>query len=249
MSILLWIILATFTISLISFIGVLTLGLKEKLLNKILLVLVALSAGALMGGAFLHLIPEAIEESKHHHEIFIYVLVGFGLFLLVEKLLHWRHCHKSHCKIHTFAYMNLIGDAIHNFIDGLIIAASFVTNFHLGITTTIAVALHEIPQEIGDFGVLLHGGFKKTRALFLNFVTALTALFGGVVGYFLSKYIESTTEFLIPLAAGGFIYIAASDLIPEIRKTGDLKKSLLYFTVFVIGILIMYGVTFIGHAH
>ena len=235
-----WIIIATIIISLISFIGVLTLGLKEKLLNKILLVLVALSAGALIGGAFLHLIPEALEENSHTSTVFIYVLVGFGLFYLVEKSLHWRHCHKGHCEIHTFAHMSLIGDAVHNFIDGLIIASSFVMDPKLGIVTTIAVALHEIPQEIGDFGVLIYGGFKKSKALFLNFLTATTALFGGIFGYFLSTYVESATELLTPLAAGGFIYIAASDLIPELHKESKFYKSLIAFACFFVGVGLMF---------
>ena len=194
-----------------------------------------------MGGAFLHLIPEAVEEFESFN-IFLYVLVGFILFFLVEKLLHWRHCHKQKCSVHTFAYMNLVGDGIHNFIDGLIIAAGFITNTHLGIVTTLAVALHEIPQEIGDFGVLIYGGFKKTSALFLNFVCALTAILGGVFGYFISANI---TEFLLPFAAGGFIYIAATDLIPEIKKEINIKSWIITFLVFLIGILIMYYVRFI----
>ena len=248
MSALMYIILATFLVSLISFIGVFTLGLKDKLLNKILLILVSLSAGTLMGGAFIHLIPEAVEKFQPTG-VFINVLIGFVIFLLVEKVFHWRHCHHGKCEVHTFAYMNIFGDIIHNLIDGMIIAASFVTNLHLGIVTTIAVAMHEIPQEIGDFGVLIHGGFKKTKALLINFFTALTAVLGGIIGFFLATYTKITAELLLPLAAGGFIYIAASDLIPEIRKELDLKKSILYFGVFILGIVLMYGVGFIGHSH
>ncbi len=246
MSTLLWILISTFLVSIIAFIGILTLTIKEKILNKILPALVALSAGALMGGAFLHLIPESVEKFSSDN-IFIYVLIGFVLFFFVEKILHWRHCHLKKCPVHTFAYMNLFGDAVHNFIDGLIIAASFVINIPLGIATTLAVALHEIPQEIGDFGVLVYGGFKKTKALFWNFICALTAIFGGIFGYLLSGYVESSTMFLLPFAAGGFIYIAASDLIPEIRKEADIKKSLATFGVFVIGIAIMFAVKFIVH--
>jgi len=244
-SILIWIIISTFLISLISFMGILTLLLKKKLFEKILLSLVALSAGALMGGAFLHLIPESIEKFSNNINIFVYVLLGFILFFIIEKVLHWRHCHKINCKIHTFAYMNLLGEAVHNFIDGLIIAASFVLNVHLGITTSIAVALHEIPQEFGDFGVLIYGGFSKFKALSLNFLVALTAIFGGIFGYFLSNNIEISIMFLLPFAAGGFIYIAASDLIPELKKEKNLKNSLITFSVFLIGILLMYLVKLI----
>ena len=246
MEILLWIIISTFLISMIAFIGILTLSMKEELIKKIVSFLVSLSAGALMGGAFLHLMPEAVEKSEDPG-IFIYVLVGFTLFFLVEKLLCWRHCHEGKCPVHTFAYMNLLGDGVHNFIDGLIISASFVTNIPLGIATTIAVALHEIPQEIGDFGVLVYGGIKRTRALLLNFVCAITAVLGGVFGYFLSDYMGSSILFLLPFAAGGFVYIAASDLIPEIRKEVDIRKSLLSLGIFITGILIMYATKFIAH--
>ncbi len=240
MSALIWIIVSTVVISLISLVGILTLLIKGKLFDKILFLLVALSAGALMGGAFLHLIPESLENFSNNSNIFLYVLLGFCLFFLIEKILHWRHCHKVNCSVHTFAYMNLFGEAVHNFIDGLIIAASFVLNFNLGITTSIAVALHEIPQEFGDFGVLVYGGMSKSRALLLNFLVALTAIVGGIFGYYLSNFMEGSIMFLLPFAAGGFIYIAASDLIPEIRKEGHLGKSLLTFSVFILGIILMY---------
>jgi zinc and cadmium transporter len=234
-----YIFLATFIVSLISFVGVVTLALNDKILNKILLVLIGLSAGALMGGAFLHLLPEAVEKSTGLN-VYLFVLVGFILFFLIEKVLHWRHCHKGECDVHTFHYMNLVGDSIHNFIDGLIMAASFVVSIPLGITTTIAIATHEIPQEIGDFGVLLYGGFSKKRAIMLNFVVALTAVLGGIVGYFVSKSIENIVVFILPFAAGGFIYIAATDLVPEIRKELDMKKYMATLFVFICGILIMW---------
>jgi zinc and cadmium transporter len=234
-----YIFLATFIVSLISFVGVVTLALNDKILNKILLILIGLSAGALMGGAFLHLLPEAVEKSTGL-DVYLFVLIGFILFFLIEKVLHWRHCHKGECDVHTFHYMNLVGDSIHNFIDGLIMAASFVVSIPLGITTTIAIATHEIPQEIGDFGVLLYGGFSKKRAIMLNFVVALTAVIGGIVGYFVSNLIENIVVFILPFAAGGFIYIAATDLVPEIRKELDMKKYMATLFVFICGILIMW---------
>lgn len=244
MDTLFWIILSSLIISLLALLGALTLILKEKRLEKIVAFLVALSAGVLIGGAFLHLIPESVEKFASD-EIFIYVLFGFVLFFLIEKILHWRHCHKGKCPIHTFAYMNLVGDSVHNFIDGLIIAASFLANTSLGLVTALAVALHEIPQEIGDFGVLVYGGFNKLKALILNFAVALLVVIGGLFGYLLSGFVEDSMMFLLPFAAGGFIYIAASDLIPEIRKETDRHKSLLNFTIFVLGILIMYLIKFI----
>ena len=239
-----YIILTTFAIALIAFIGVFTLAMKEQLLNKILIILVSLSAGALMGGAFLHLLPESIEKSGNA-DILIFVLVGFVLFFIIEKVLHWRHCHKGKCDVHTFHYMNLIGDSVHNFIDGLIISASFIISIPLGFTTTIAIAAHEIPQEIGDFGVLIYGGFEKKKAIVLNFIVALTVVAGGVVGYFISKSIEQVAVYLLPFAAGGFIYIAATDLVPEIKKELDIKKSMATIFVFICGILIMWLVKFV----
>jgi zinc and cadmium transporter len=236
---LVYIFLATFIVSLISFVGVICLALKENILNKILLILIGLSAGALMGGAFLHLLPEAVEKSTGL-DVYLFILLGFILFFLIEKVLHWRHCHKGECDVHTFQYMNLVGDSIHNFIDGLIMAASFVVSIPLGITTTIAISTHEIPQEIGDFGVLLYGGFSKKKAIILNFVVALTAVLGGIVGYFVSSLIENIVLFILPFAAGGFIYIAATDLVPEIRKELDMKKYMATLFVFICGILIMW---------
>jgi zinc and cadmium transporter len=236
---LLFILLATFIVSLISFVGVICLALKENILNKILLVLIGLSAGALMGGAFLHLLPEAVEKSIGLN-VYLFVLIGFILFFLIEKVLHWRHCHKGECDVHTFQYMNLVGDSIHNFIDGMIMAASFVVSVPLGITTTIAISTHEIPQEIGDFGVLLYGGFSKKKAITLNFTIALTAVLGGIVGFFVSSFVEDIVLFILPFAAGGFIYIAATDLVPEIRKELDMKKYMATLLVFICGILIMW---------
>lgn len=243
MSTLLWIIISTFIISMISLIGIITLSIKQKLLDKIVLYLVAFSAGALIGGAFLHLIPESIELFGTN--LFQYVIIGFIVFLFTEKILKWRHCHKLNCKIHTFAYMNLIGDAIHNFIDGIIIGASFVISHTLGVASAIAIAFHEIPQEIGDFGVLLHGGFKRKKAIFYNFMVSTTAISGGIIGYFLSSFIHGSTEYLLPFAAGGFLYIAASDLVPEIRKEEKMSKLLLNFIIFIAGILIMHFIKFL----
>lgn len=245
MQVLYSILLSTFIVSLFSLVGVFTFFLKERMLDKVLLILVSLSAGALIGDAFIHLIPEASEKFQGHN-VFIFVLAGFVLFFLVERILHWRHCHEGKCDIHTFAYMNFLGDVIHNFIDGLIIAASFVADFRLGVVTSFAIALHEIPQEFGDFAVLVYGGFKKSKALFWNFLCAISAIAGGLLGYFISSYVEGYVAFLLPIAAGGFVYISASDLIPEIRKETRVKASLLSFGIFVLGILITYLTKFVG---
>jgi zinc and cadmium transporter len=193
------------------------------------------------------MIPEASEEASSL-AIGLFALVGFASFFIIERVLFWHHCHKyGKCPVHMFTYMNLIGDSVHNFIDGLIMATSFVVSLPLGLTTTMAIALHEIPQEIGDFGVLIYGGFEKRKAIIVNFLIALTAVLGGLIGFFISNMVENVKLFILPFAAGGFLYIAASDLIPEIRKETSLKKSMNYFGIFILGIFIMYAVTFIVH--
>lgn len=244
MSVLFHILISTFLISVISFIGVFTLFLKEKLLDKILLILVAFSAGALIGGAFLHLIPEAIEkvglEGNSLLKIFLYLIFGFCIFFILEQFIRWHHHHATrHPEIAPFSYLILISDAVHNFIDGLIIAASFVVAFPVGVVTVLAVAFHEIPQEIGDYGVLVYGGFKRIKALFLNFLSAISVIFGGIIGFLLSEKIGQSIIFLLPFAAGNFIYIAASDLIPEIKHKESFKRSINYFLVFLLGIVLM----------
>jgi len=240
------IILFTFLISLCVWIGVLFVFFKKEFLNKILIFLVSLSAGSLMGGAFLHLLPEA-SEVLEMDVLFGIFLISFIGFFLLEKVLHWRHCHKAECAVHSFGYMNLFGDSIHNFIDGLVIAAAFMVDFRLGIATTLAVALHEIPQEIGDYGVLIYAGFKIRTALILNYLVALTVVLGGVVGYFMFQYVGSLLPYLLPIAAGGFVYIAASDLMPEIKKEMNLQRSMISFLVFILGILLMFLIKLIGH--
>ena len=234
---LLSIFIAIFIISLASFSGALFLVSKKEIQSKKLLWLVALSAGALLAGAFLELLPEALEFVKPK-TAFQVVLFAFLFFFILEKFLHWRHCHKATCQEHSFGYLNLFGDCFHNFLDGLIIAAAFLTDFKLGLATSLAVLLHEIPQEIGDLGVLLYAGFKPKKALLFNFLTALTAFLGAMLGILLSF---STYNFLIylilPFSAGGFIYIAASDLIPEIRKTQSPTHTLQIFAFFLLGCL------------
>jgi zinc and cadmium transporter len=246
MSSLVMIILSTFLITLCAWIGVLLIFMKKDSLDKITVFLVSLSAGALMGGAFLHLLPEA-SEILEGSSLFNVFLISFVSFFLIEKLLHWRHCHKENCTVHTFGYMNLVGDSVHNFIDGLVIASTFMIDVKLGIATTLAVAIHEIPQEIGDYGVLIYAGFRKKTALIINYVVAFTVVLGGVVGYFFFSSLNNILPYLLPFAAGGFVYIAASDLMPEIRKEANLKKSIVSFLVFLLGIILMYLIKIVNH--
>ncbi|OGD10012.1 hypothetical protein A2397_01050 [Candidatus Amesbacteria bacterium RIFOXYB1_FULL_44_23] len=244
MSIFFQALLSAFIISCGSLAGIITLSVDPKKLKDSLLLLVSLSAGALMGGAFIHLLPEAAELLPSS-ALFSTVLLSYVLFFVIEKIFHWRHCHHGHCDVHTFGYMNLVGDGIHNFIDGLIIAATFIADPRLGIISTIAVALHEIPQEIGDFGVLMYSGFSRTKALLANFAVATISLLGVIVGFALDTHVHYFLPYLIPFAAGGFIYISASDLLPELRKETNLQKSFTSFTVFAVGILIMYATSFL----
>lgn len=236
--ILIWILCATILVSVISLIGIVTLGIKTKIFDEMLILLVGFAAGGLIGGAFLHLLPEAIEQCCCEL-VFFYALIGFTIFFLMERYLHWRHCHKGVCDVHAFTYLNIIGDGVHNFTDGLIIAASFVTDVKLGIITTLAVIFHEIPQEMGDFGILIYGGFGKKKALLFNFLSALTAILGALIGYILASTVENISLFLISFTAGGFIYIAASDLIPELHRQKDIKKANIAFITFILGLLFM----------
>lgn len=236
--ILIWILSATTLVSLISLVGILTFGLKTKVFDKILFLLVGFAAGGLIGGAFLHLLPEALEQCGCDL-VFFYVLIGFTFFFLMERYLYWRHCHEGVCDLHTFTYLNLIGDGVHNFTDGLIIAASFMTDLKLGIVTALAVIFHEIPQEIGDFGILVYGGFSKRRALFFNFVCALMAVLGALTGYALSSLTKNISLILVSLTAGGFIYIAASDLIPELHRQKETRRANMAFFAFILGVAFM----------
>jgi zinc and cadmium transporter len=238
LSVLLPILLATLLVSSISLVGIFFLSLKDKILSNLLLILVAFASGALLGGAFLDLLPESLALGSE--EVFIFVLLGIISFFMIEKFLRWRHCHERKCDVHAFTYLNLIGDGIHNWIDGMIIAASFLTSIELGIVTTFAVVAHEVPQEIGDFGILVYGGFKKTKALFYNFLSALTAIFGAIFTYYLIQHTEYLATLLLPFAAGGFIYIAATDLLPELHKREKMKDSIVQLTVLLLGIILMW---------
>ncbi|MEK6807510.1 MAG: ZIP family metal transporter [Nanoarchaeota archaeon] len=237
---LLQILIAVGIVSLISFVGALALVVRKDL-NKILSYLVSFAAGSMLGAAFLDLLPGALAaQTKYVFEI---TLLGIILFFIIELYFHWHH-HHTHSEgqhVHALGYLNLIGDASHNFIDGMIIAASFMVSFPLGIITTIAVIAHEIPQEIGDFGILIYSGFSKAKALFFNFLTALTAVLGALLTFFASEFIKGFTAYLIPFAAGAFIYMAAVDLMPELHKHGGRKsKSRWQVVLLFLGIILIY---------
>ncbi|MCD6495884.1 MAG: ZIP family metal transporter [Candidatus Aenigmarchaeota archaeon] len=234
---LVYILIATILNGLVAFVGAFSLFLNEKALHRVLLILVAFSAGALLSGAFFHLLAESLEVLQVQTS-FMILIGAFSSFYLLERFLHWHHCHEEECEVHSFTYMILIGDGVHNFIDGLVIAASFLVSVPFGVITTLLIIGHEIPQELGDFGVLVHGGFGRTKALLFNFASQLTCVLGGIAGFMMGS-IESFTAMLLPFAAGGFIYIAASDLIPELHKELSLSKSFMHFIFFAIGVTFM----------
>ncbi|MEM1563465.1 MAG: ZIP family metal transporter [Candidatus Bathyarchaeia archaeon] len=225
-------------VSLIAFIGIIFIGLKENKLKRLTMILVGFASGTLIGGAFLHLLPESLTSGNDATTVFWYVIVGIVSFFALEKFLYWRHCHEKECPTHTFVYLNLVGDGIHNFIDGMVIAATFMRSLGLGFATTLAVIFHEVPQEIGDFGVLVYGGLSTKKALTYNFVSAVTAILGALATYFLA-YLRSIEALLVPFAAGGFIYIAATDLMPELHKKPHAGESIVQLFVILLGIGLM----------
>ncbi len=237
----LWILVSGVLMSSIALVGSGTFFLLGDKLHKILLPLVAFSAGALIGGAFFHLIPASLEKAGINLTVFVWVLIGFSLFFALEQFLHWHHCRKAEtpCK-KPLTYLILLGDGLHNFIGGMAIAGTFLLDIRLGIAAWLAAAAHEIPQELGDMGVLLYGGWSKKQALLFNFLSSLTFLAGGLVVYFISSQFD--LWFLIPFAAGNFIYIGASDLVPEVNKHESLMVNVKHFASFIIGLGLMLGV-------
>jgi len=243
--------LAVIGVSLLSLIGIFFISLDEKKLDRILFILISFAAGSILGSACFDLLPEGLELSGD--SVFIYTSVGFVGFFFLERFIYWYHGHVHESEIgkktvvKSLVYLNVFGDGVHNLIDGMIIAASFSLNASIGVVSTIAVIFHEVSQEIGDFGILVYGGFTKMKALMFNFLSALTAIVGVFVSALFSAYIEGFTGFLIAFAAGGFIYLAASELIPEIQQEEDFKKSLIQFVLFISGLFLSWsiGVIFI----
>ena len=234
-------------VSTVSLIGVFTLSLKEELLRKYIFIFISLAIGALLGDAFIHLIPEALENSLNATFTSILIILGILIFFILEKFLHWHHHgeDKDEPNIHPTGKLVLFSDGVHNLMDGIAIGISFIVNVPVGIATTIAIILHEIPQEIGDFAVLLHSGYTKKRALWFNFLSALSAVFGVFIAFILGKSGENFTIWILPIIAGGFIYIATADLIPELHKTKEIKHSIYQIIVVIIGVLMMAALVFI----
>jgi len=239
--------ISVFVVSLISLIGIFSLAIKEDKLREILFFLVSFSTGTLLASAIFHLIPEAVEEMGFGKKLSFCLIGGILTFFILEKFIRWRHCHiltsKDHP--HPIGYMNLIGDAFHNFLDGMMIAAAYLVNNSLGLITTLAVISHEIPQEIGDFGILLHAGFSKKRALLFNFASALFAVFGCLITFLMNNFMVGFSWLLVPFTAGGFIYLTGSDLIPELHRETNIKKSFFQLLGIILGICLMFILKFL----
>jgi zinc and cadmium transporter len=246
-------------VSLISLVGIFTISLREDALRRSVFVLVSLAVGALFGDAFIHLIPEALEEATRPELVGLFVLLGIVVFFVFEKFLHWHHFGHHHDesahrddileteknRIKPLGYLVLTSDSVHNFIDGVIIAGSFLISIEVGIATTVAVILHEIPQEIGDYAILIHAGFSRMRALFMNFMTALFAILGALLTLLLGGVLESAIPYISAFAAGHFVYIAGADLIPELQKTTNLKNSMVQLLALIVGMALMFALLFI----
>lgn len=227
-------------ISLISFVGLFTLSLSENTLKRLMFILISFAAGTLLGDTFLHIFPEITEEVGFSLPVGLYILGAMLLFYLLENVIHWHHYHHiSEEDKHPVGLLNLVGDGFHNLIDGIIIGAAYLVDIRLGVATTLAVAFHEIPQEIGDFAILIHSGFSKTRALVLNFISALVALVGVSLAMWFSQLVEGALPLLLAFTAGGFIYIATVDLIPELHKEVRIGKSALQIVFLIAGIALM----------
>ena len=250
MKVWLWTIGSVIVISLISLVGVITLSLNKTKLRAMLLFMVSFAVGGLFGDAFIHILPESFRTLGANLKTSLYVLAGIFIFFILEKFIRWRHCHiptsKEH--IHPVAILNLVGDGVHNMMDGMIVAASFTVSIPIGIATTLAVILHEIPQEIGDFGILVYSGLPVKKALFLNFMSALTAVVGAIIALILESRIRGFSVYLLPITAGGFLYIGGSDLIPELHKEDHVKisTSIVQLAAIMLGIGIMALLVFVA---
>lgn len=231
-----------FLMSLIAIIGGLFILLPEKVLKRWLKPIVAFAAGSLIGGAFFHMLPHALSTSQPTISVLVWVVVGFTAFFALDQLLEWHHCHRMPSEhVQPLGPLLLIADGVHNFLGGLAIGAIFVVDIRAGIAAWIAAALHEIPQEIGDFGAMVHAGYSRSKALLYNFISALTFPLGGAIAYGVGQHIN--VYFLVALGAGNFLYIAGADLLPEVKQAEQLWETGVRFSFFVLGVCVLYAAT------
>ncbi len=244
---------------------------NDKYQKKLLPHTVSFAIGALLGAAFLALLPHAMLVNKDvdFHDLGLTLLIGLLGFFLLEKMVLWRHCHSSHCEVHTPSKSNtssevhtpsntdvaehnhnhekdvsgtliIIGDAVHNLVDGVLIAAAFMTDIDLGIVTALAVAAHEIPQEIGDFAILLNSGYERKRALFFNVLASMATIVGAVIAYYSLQSMQHALPYILAIAASSFIYIAVADLIPGLHKKTELRETIQQITLIALGVTVIY---------
>ncbi|MCX7836400.1 MAG: ZIP family metal transporter [candidate division WOR-3 bacterium] len=235
----LYILFSSIIVSLLSLVGILFLFFKTNLFEKVIYYLVSFAGGILFGIVFFHILEETTEHISAHLFSF-FLTIGFLTFFILERIIRWRHCHHlPQCEIHPVIPLNLLGDSLHNFIDGLTLAAGYLTSLETGLLITLGIIFHEIPQEIGDFAILVYGGYSRKKALFYNFITATVAVLGAISGYFFLEKFQYLLPFLLAIASGNFLYIASSDIIPELHRELSLKKSVCSFIIFILGILLI----------
>ncbi len=238
-------VLSVVVVSLISFVGLFTFSLSNVNLKRLMFVLISFAAGTLLGDTFFHILPELVTDNGFGLQTGAWLLGAFVLFFILENVIHWHHYHHvSEEDKHPVGMLNLVGDGLHNLIDGVIIGAAYLVDFRLGVATTLAVIFHEIPQEIGDFFILVHSGFRKGQALLFNFLSGLTAVVGVLLALWFSQLVVGALPTLLTLTAGGFIYIAAVDLIPELHKEMSSRKSILQLVSMLAGIGLMFAFKF-----
>ena len=234
-------------VSLVSLVGIAFISLRKERLQQVVFSMVSLAVGAMFGNVFIHLLPETFSSGAPPLRSSLLCLGGVLVFFLLEKFLLWRHEHIPHygACIHPVGYVSLVADGLHNFLDGVLIGTSYLVGLPVGLATSIAVILHEIPQEIGDFGVLLHAGFSRSQALWLNLGSASSAILGAVAALLVGSKVAAFPSIMLPLTAGGFIYIAGSDLVPELHKERDAAKSAIQLIGIGAGVGLMLLLTFL----
>lgn len=237
MSVLSWIVLAGLAMSALALVGSAALLVPERLFSRLILPLVALAAGALLGGALFHMLPESIAVIGNHLRVYAWVAVGIFSFHVLEQFLHWHHCHRPVSEHRPLGYMILAGDGLHNLIGGVAVGSAFIVDIKLGIVTWLIAAAHEVPQELGDFGILVHSGWSVRHALLYNVASALTFPAGGLIAYAFAGHVDVAV--LVPFAAGNFIYIALADLLPEITTSPSPQRKVMHTACFAGGLLLL----------
>jgi zinc and cadmium transporter len=244
MSTLGWIVLSGVAMSALALTGSLTLAIPEAAFKKLVLPLVALAAGALLGGALFHMLPESVDALGNGLRVYAWLGAGMFSFFLLEQYLHWHHCHRPVTAHRPLGYLILVADGLHNFIGGLAVGSAFVLDTRVGIVTWLVAAAHEVPQELGDFGILVHSGWDRRRALRYNVISALTFLVGGLIAYGVSSRVDVAV--LVPFAAGNFIYIAATDLLPELTTSPGARDKGVLSVGFGLGLGLLFVVAMIA---